>query len=384
MKNKITTIILFLIMLVFILGVAAVGYFMYNDLTDQETIYKVGGIITEQPSEKTNDTPSSESESISNSIQSVLNNVQSEEIQTEHMANSSDISKYFYNQLDDVQKKLYDGLANNKQNLKYGDYVISYGNEFSDILSEENGGEKLGDDYQTAIEAFTHDNPDLFYIDVNKMYLNIKTITRLFSTSYEVYMSPAKGSNYLSDDFSNTEQIEQGIEAVERIKNYVLSNVKGTEYQKIAQIHNYLVDSIEYDASYKAIGTYGLYGALIAKKCVCEGYAKSFKYLANAAGFECEIMQGIATNSSGRTENHAWNCVKVDNNWYAVDPTWDDPIVIGYNGEPIQGTKSDPIKYKFFLRGSYTFEKDHKLEYQFSDGGKVFKYPTLSIGDYKK
>ena len=109
MKNKITTIILFLIMLVLILGVAAVGYFMYNDLTDQETIYKVGGIITEQPSEKTNDTPSSESESISNSIQSVLNNVQSEEIQTEHMANSSDISKYFYNQLDDVQKKLYDG-----------------------------------------------------------------------------------------------------------------------------------------------------------------------------------------------------------------------------------------------------------------------------------
>ena len=48
----------------------------------------------------------------------------------------------------------------------------------SDILSEEGGADKLGDDYQAAIEAFTHDNVDIFYLDVNKMYLNIETTTK--------------------------------------------------------------------------------------------------------------------------------------------------------------------------------------------------------------
>ena len=43
-------------------------------------------------------------------------------------------------------------------------------------------------------------------------------------------------------------------------------------------------------------------------------------------------MQGTATNSSGQTENHAWNCIKINDVWYEVDPTWDDPIIIGGNG----------------------------------------------------
>ena len=142
------------------------------------------------------------------------------------------------------------------------------------------------------------------------------------------------------------------------------------------KIHDYLVDTIEYDSTYQAIGSYGIYGALIGKTCVCEGYAKSLKYLANAAGIKCEIMQGTATNSSGKTESHAWNCVKINGIWYEIDPTWDDPIIVG------SGYKTNVFKYKYFLKGSNTFEKDHILSNQFSQNGKEFEYPIISKRDY--
>ena len=142
------------------------------------------------------------------------------------------------------------------------------------------------------------------------------------------------------------------------------------------QIHDFIVENVDYDSTYQATGTYGIYGALIGKKCVCEGYAKTLKYLANAAGIKCEIMQGTATNSSGQTESHAWNCVKINGIWYEIDATWDDPIIVG------TGYKANTYKYKYFLKGKNTFEKDHILSYQFSENGKSFEYPIISTRDY--
>ena len=88
-------------------------------------------------------------------------------------------------------------------------------------------------------------------------------------------------------------------------------------------------------------------------------------------------MQGTATNSSGQTESHAWNCVEINGIWYEIDTTWDDPIIVGGSGRV-----SNDIKYRYFLKGTDTFEKDHVLSYQFSDGGKIFSYPTISREDY--
>lgn len=123
-------------------------------------------------------------------------------------------------------------------------------------------------------------------------------------------------------------------------------------------------------------GSYSIYGALVNKLCVCEGYAKSFKYLANQFGYECEIMQGNATNSSGQTESHAWNCIKLNGKWYLVDATWDDPIIIG------TGNVSKSVKHKYFLKGLETFNKDHTPTNQFSEKGKYFDYPEISTINY--
>lgn len=136
-------------------------------------------------------------------------------------------NKYLYSQLGENGKIIYEKLYENKENLKTGTYTIQFGNAFYDILSQENGSDKLQEEYQTAIEAFTYDNPDVFYIDVTKMYINIETIQKIFSTKYNVYINSAKDPTYLLDGFTSKEQIDQCESQVIAVKNQILNQIAG-------------------------------------------------------------------------------------------------------------------------------------------------------------
>lgn len=379
MKKKFFSMVLFFILVILLFGIIVFGYFIYEEFfgeISEPSVYTVDKIYTEEPDVEKNIINTAQSKSIGNLFSE---NIEKEKptIQNPPSTNQKQNTKLFYNQLNNNQKIIYDGLMNNKQNLKQGNYVINYKDVFTETLSKENGADILGDDYQSAIEAFTHDNVDIFYLDVNKMYLNIESSSKFFKTSYNVYISAAKDSNYLSNEFQSIEKIETATSLIENVKDKVLGNLKGNDYQNILYLHDFLINNIEYDSSYQQIGSYTIYGALVGKKCVCEGYAKAFKYLANCAGYECELMQGKATNSSGQTENHAWNCIKLNDIWYEIDVTWDDPIIIGGNGRT-----SNELKYKYFLKGDKTFRQDHILEYQFSEKGKKWSYPNININNY--
>ena len=286
-------------------------------------------------------------------------------------------NKYLYSQLGENGKIIYEKLYENKENLKTGTYTIQFGNAFYDILSQENGSDKLQEEYQTAIEAFTYDNPDVFYIDVTKMYINIETIQKIFSTKYNVYINSAKDPTYLLDGFTSKEQIDQCESQVIAVKNQILNQIAGkNDIEKMRYIHDYLVDTIEYDQKFVEKNIYNIYGALVSKTCVCEGYAKASQYLLNEAGLENIIITGTATNSDGKTENHAWNYVNIDEKWYAIDTTWDDPIIVG------GGKLTNTIRYRYFLKGSSTINKNHFISTKFTSGGQDFEFPKLSITDY--
>lgn len=286
-------------------------------------------------------------------------------------------NKYLYSQLGENGKIIYEKLYENKENLKTGTYTIQFGNTFYDILSQENGSDKLQEEYQTAIEAFTYDNPDVFYIDVTKMYINIETIQKIFSTKYNVYINSAKDPTYLLDGFTSKEQIDQCESQVIAVKNQILNQIAGkNDIEKMRYIHDYLVDTIEYDQKFVEKNIYNIYGALVSKTCVCEGYAKASQYLLNEAGLENIIITGTATNSDGKTENHAWNYVNIDEKWYAIDTTWDDPIIVG------GGKLTNTIRYRYFLKGSSTMNKNHFISTKFTSGGQDFEFPELSITDY--
>ena len=287
-----------------------------------------------------------------------------------------EVDKYFYNQLDEKSRIIYRAFESNKEQMKTGTYQIELGTSFSDILSQSNGQEKLGEYYQSAIEAYTYDNAEVFYLSPKKMYLNIETTTKDGKSTYNVYINSGEQANYLTDEFNSKNKIDQAIAQIEQVKNQILQNKTGNTLEDIKMVHDYLVDSINYDSTLSKQNIYNIYGALINRESVCEGYARAFKYLLDELDIPCVLVIGTGTNSQGQTENHAWNYVQLNRTWYAVDTTWDDPVVIG------GGTASKESKYKYFLVGSDVINQDHQPSGQFTEGGKTFSYPDLSNTSY--
>lgn len=283
--------------------------------------------------------------------------------------------RFYYNQLDQYGKILYDELYNNKDKLKTGTFVTEYDNKFDNLLKQENGEDVLNKALDSAMNSLVLDNPELFYIDITKMYLLTNITTRILSTTYEVSIS-GNGDSYLEEGFNSEEEVDVAISNIENIKNEIISNTNGNTVDKIRYVHNYLIDTVEYDVN-AGTGIRDIYGTLINQKAVCEGYAKAFKYIMDELEIPCILVCGTATNSVGVTENHAWNYVQIDGVWYAVDVTWDDPIIRG----ELLGDLPDDIRYGYFLNGSEKFFQNHVEDEQLLDG-IALSYPELSITNF--
>lgn len=95
-----------------------------------------------------------------------------------------------------------------------------------------------------------------------------------------------------------------------------------TDYEKELAIHDYIVSNCEYGyTDYSKEYAYRAYGALVQNKAVCNGYAEAMALLLSCVGIENDIMTGWAGG-----ELHAWNRVLIEDEWYQVDATWDDPL----------------------------------------------------------
>lgn len=294
-----------------------------------------------------------------------------------YSTSSLHINNFYYKQLDSNAKIIYDKLESNIPNLTLTNYKIDFSTQFNTLLNQSGGSDKLATSFQSAIDAFFYDHPELFYIDLTKMSLYTKSTTFLGTTTYNVSIIPENNKNYLSDQFSSQAQAKQAIQKVESVKNSFITGVSGDDYNKILQVHDTLVDLIEYDTTYSRANTHNIYGALIENKVVCEGYAKAFKYILDALNIPCILVTGTATNSSGTTEAHMWNYVQLNGIWYGVDPTWDDPIIIG-------GFIKNNISRDYFCKGSIKFNHDHNISSTISENGMKFTYPELSMYDYQK
>lgn len=385
MKSKFTSIIMFFIIIFIIITSGILGMVLWEEFS---------GALIPKTSEVKDQVELFESSQLNNDE---ISNIVEENIEVPKIRNSSNpltelesiegeeqdtdyknviVNKYFYNQLDKNSKIIYNAFEKNKDNMKSGTYKINLGTSFDDILSKEDGQNVLGEYYQSATEAYIYDNPDVFYLDPGKLYLNVETITKGNQKNYRTYIDCGDEENYLIDEFSSQDKVIEAIAEIENVRNKIISKKTGDTYYDIKMVHDYLVDNVEYDTSISKDNIYNVYGALINNECVCEGYAKALKYLLDGLGIESTLVIGKAQNSQGDSENHAWNYVKIDNNWYAIDSTWDDPVVIGW------GTIGNDIKYKYFLKGSNKMNEDHFPSGRFTENGKLFKYPNINNSDY--
>ncbi|PGD55377.1 S-layer protein [Bacillus wiedmannii] len=138
------------------------------------------------------------------------------------------------------------------------------------------------------------------------------------NVSYGISGSPGNYTFTLKITYRETkEQTEYVMKQAKAIVSSI-TQVGMDDHEKVKAIHDYVVKHISYDASYKA---YTAYEALVNRSAVCQGYALLTYQLLKEAGIENHFVVG-----TGDGQPHAWNLVKIENKWYHLDTTFDDPV----------------------------------------------------------
>lgn len=167
------------------------------------------------------------------------------------------------------------------------------------------------------------------------------------------------GGYYPSVDFSYTIYIfggyvrsiqlinvnEDALTRYEQMVPVIDSIVAGVEedmsdLDKVIYLHDVLVDRVVYKETDKSM--YIASGALVDRQAVCAGYAKALNVLLRRVGLETTYVKG-------KSLNHGWTYVKLDGQWYHIDPTWDDTRT------PVAGK----ISRANLLRNDTEFSKNH-------------------------
>jgi hypothetical protein len=144
----------------------------------------------------------------------------------------------------------------------------------------------------------------------------------VYSDSPEIF----NYGSYYSDD----EKIQLDTELKVKSEK-ILANINDdmSDYEKVKAIYIYLGKNIKYD--YNAFNqinngstytdtqeSHTIVGGLINEKAVCDGIAKSLQYLLYQLDIPCFFVGGIYGKN-----NHAWNIIQIDGQWYHADLTSD-------------------------------------------------------------
>lgn len=154
---------------------------------------------------------------------------------------------------------------------------------------------------------------------------------RHLETSYDDY---GKVTLKIEHIYSNSDI--KLIEAkVKKVESEIWNNSMSNE-DKIKEAHNYIINNSKYDSDrsdnnivrYKSDTAYG---TLLEGYSLCGGYTDAMELF-------LEDMEIKSYKIS--SENHVWNAVNLNNSWYHLDLTWDDPITTD---------GSNILEYNFFL-----------------------------------
>jgi hypothetical protein len=218
---------------------------------------------------------------------------------------------YYYNTLTDNQKKAYTSIANAVKNLETDVELKNYEYIDEDTTSE---------DVELVVFRFLLDHPEVFYID--EKYL-ISTNSNIFTTKVNITFT------YL---VSSQDELNEKITEISNNMEKIMKNIDENEddFQKELVIHDYIgkiTTYYEYE-NVEDIPTncHNIYGALVEKLCVCDGFAKSMKILLNKCNIESILVTGAL-----KDESHEWNLVKLNDKWYNLDLTSDKSITYNKN-----------------------------------------------------
>ena len=206
---------------------------------------------------------------------------------------------FYYEQLDDNEKQIYIKLD---EAIREKEQIVPLGRQ------EENN---LSNMLEKVMISYMGDNPECFYLS-NEYTVVVRDILVAKLATLNI--------QYIQD--INIEEAKVKLnETAEKFINEVISEGM-TDFEKELAIHNKLVEQVDY-YEYENIEDipdlkHSAYGALVDKSAVCDGYSKAFKILLDKIGIESIIIRGETNDVA-----HAWNLVKLEDDYYHVDVTSD-------------------------------------------------------------
>ncbi len=235
--------------------------------------------------------------------------VQQEQTETITLTEENRYNPVYYQEPKKIYPAANAGMARGAQ-VTLEEYVVSALEEFQntiDISAYQIPKEEAGNVFFQIL----NDHPSLFFVN-GRIGWSSSGSTGM-AVAYEVeYTDTIENIRVQKADFDRA--INQALTWTEPAM---------TDLEKALAVHDYLVLNCEYDYERLNSNTvpdvsHSAYGALIENIAVCDGYAKAYASILEKLGISSKI---VASDSM----NHAWNLVSVDENWYHVDATWDDP-----------------------------------------------------------
>ena len=213
-----------------------------------------------------------------------------------------------------------------------------------------------------VLEMYKSDHPEVFWIDDSYGY---EYITYATYTEINLLLS-VKG-----------DELADARETFERTVDEIIGAMPEglSDYEKELYINDTLISRCEYDTTAaekeKPVGNaQNAYGALVEGKAVCEGYARAFQLLCSCAQIDCVPINGTCEGSDSAMDgNHIWDAVCLDNEWYYVDPTWND-----FKPEDADYVLTDIEKHLYFNVTTEQIKKDHTITPVYGGEGEADFY----------
>lgn len=199
------------------------------------------------------------------------------------------------------------------------------------------------DQVQEIYLKVLYDNPLFFYV-------NQTVIKMTGEPGYWILLPEFLYANREINEI--TKQIRKVVDKVAIKAN----NFKSNEFKLEKYLHDSVVKSVAYDydslQQEDCFDAHSIVGAFLHNKAVCEGIAKAFKLLCNEFGIKCIVVLGKADKEGDFSGDkyHAWNLVKIGDESYHVDVTWDN----------MYDTEIHHISYDYFNVTTKDILKDHQ------------------------
>ena len=185
------------------------------------------------------------------------------------------------------------------------------------------------DSVERVMTALFCDHPELFWLDSSYQYS--------YTPQDHLVVSVALSFNETAADI---EIYRVRFEAAAQPVLQAARNLDSVVLQE-KYVHDYLLDNVSYNLN-SALNQ-SAYSALVYGESVCAGYSRAFQYLMRQLGVPCYYCTGTAGGP------HAWNIIRLDENYYHVDVAWDDPL----------GNESGQRYYNYFNLTDAQISTDH-------------------------